>query len=283
MAKLTCRKLVFQICLIFIVTLSYSLNTHAQQILVPGEAVPTSEDQNQAEQPATVIEGSPEQGAQQGAAQQANIPVFLSVLKGNPQSGGGNLQQYQINNGESVFVEIEQPPAQFAKAQEKQALTYDAQLGQISDQIAQKVSAIQAKEQEYANEIYPSQKAPIELERQDLEKELRVLEQNRTQLEASHQGQQSQQKIESATQPPPKPLVAGGLKVQVSIKDDKLNFVVTPSGLKGPNAQQTSYQSAYGSWVQVFDDKDEKKQVWVKADPGQPPAGAVVPVQVESP
>lgn len=265
------KKILFSFFL-FILWMS---QTFAQQIIVPEgtdvtiETKPSEGQTTGSDQSTTTVVQTPE-GTAVISEEKAPVEIIMSVLKGNPSKGSGDLQQYKMNTGESIFVEVAQPPEQIEEAKKKENLVYEAKVGQVSSQISQKVSAIQDKEQEYASEIYPASRPPIELERQDLEKELRILDNQRTQIEAEQRAKEAQKKIQDANRPPPQPILRAGLKVQAIIdNNDKLSFVVVPSGLKGANAQKATLQTTFGSWVKILDAKDEASQIWVKAEPSK--------------
>lgn len=193
------------------------------------------------------------------------VVILLSVLKGNPDRGGGDLQQYRLKSGETVFVQIN-PSVESESKLSTDDLIYESRISKISDEIAQQIVAIEEKQKQFDEEIFPAERAPIEIERQTLEKQLKVMEQQRDALQSEQRVKEAEKRIEKSTMRPPKPRVAIGLTVQPVVEGEHLTFVVKPEGVKS-NAEQTTVQTGFGRWIKIYGgDRETDPQAWVKAE-----------------
>lgn len=225
----------------------------------------SAEAQNQVQPP----DQNTVQNTDQNQVYPENSEILVTVLKGNPDKGGGESQEYQIRDGEIIFVSAQQSQTAVSPVTNEE-LAYEAQMKTVSTEIANKINDIEAKQQEYNNEVFLAFQAPIDLERQAMQAELQNLQAQRDKIESEQRAKQAIKNIQKATTPPPspqKPLLASGLNVQTSIDGDTVVFSIRPKGLKGDNATKTILEAPFGQWVKVLGSEDTNgSEVWIKAE-----------------
>lgn len=195
--------------------------------------------------------------------------IELSVLRGNPDQGGGEITKYNLKSGEITFVQV--PSTDIVKNQLQQINNrynsqYSTEDSQLDRQIALKIAAIQNKQKEYYEEIYPAYRPPLELQKQQLEKELSELELQRNQIQSSERAKNNMQRNETTSVPPPPTRVASGYSIQSEItQDDQLIFTITSQGLQDKATQKT-IQAPQGQWVQLMGQgQGSESELWIKA------------------
>lgn len=204
-----------------------------------------------------------EAGNPAGKAPQNSQPIVLSIQYGK----GGGVQEYPINSGESVFIPASEPnnPTINANPQEtKESDAYRQQVGQISDQIAKKISAIQKKQQEVNNEVYPVYKTPLQIEVYNLQSDLQTLQARREQISS----QRTSKEAAKPTVPPTPPTtVASGFTVKPLVMAGKVRIVVQT---QGKNPIQTTIETGFDNWVQIFAaEKGQSQDIWAKVSASQ--------------
>lgn len=189
---------------------------------------------------------------------EAPQPLLLSIQYGK----GGSIQEYPITSGQSVFVPSTQAanPTQNVNPQEvKETDAYRQQLGVISDQIAQKITAIQKKQAELDSEVYMVYKAPLNIELMALQSDLVVLQAKRDQITSTRTAKES---LKPSQPLPPPPVVATGLNVTPTIQEGKVIIAVET---QGKNKIQTSIKAGPDQWVQIFSaEKGQSQDIWAK-------------------
>ncbi len=190
-------------------------------------------------------------------------PILLSIQYGK----GGQVQEYPISSGEAVFVPAGEPnnPSINVNPQEaKESDAYRQQMGVLSEQIAQKISLIQKKQQDVNNEVYPVYKTPLQIEVNNLQNDLTVLQARKEQLSA----QRTAKEASKPTVPPTPPTkVASGFTVTPIIASGKAKITVQT---QGKNQTQTTIEAAPDVWVQIFSaEKGQSQDIWAKVSPRQ--------------
>lgn len=205
---------------------------------------------------------NPQGSVDQQQADIAGPAIIFTVLRGSPDKGGGETQQYQINSGQTVFVKIDQKDQN-----EKVDLAYEAQVNQISNEISNKITDIQVKQKEISEEIYPAFVAPIDLDKQSMQSELENLRDQRDKMESDQKAKQASKNMQTGTVKPPRPKIAAGLNIQPNIENGGVSFDIKPKGLKGNNTTETNIQAPLGKWVKVLGKEDtDGTEIWIKAE-----------------
>lgn len=198
-----------------------------------------------------------------GKTTQKAIPIILSIQYGK----GGGVQEYPINSGESIFVPASEPnnPTINANPQEaKESDAYRQQVGQISDQIAKKISAIQKKQQDLNNEVYPVYKTPLQIEVYNLQSDLQTLQSRRDQISSQRTSKES---AKPTIPPTPPTTVASGFTVKPVVAGARVSIIVQT---QGKNPIQTTIESGFDNWVQIFAaEKGQSQDIWAKVGAAQ--------------
>lgn len=182
-------------------------------------------------------------------------PLVITVQQGKL-GAGGSSQAYPVTSGESFFIPIAgvtQPPAGV-----KPPNPEDLRSAQLAEQINNKVTQLQDKKREYDTELYIVHKAPLELERQDLERQLHLLEQEQEKLDAQKTITRVQQKRVGALQANQAPASVSGISVKAVLLDNnevQLQF----SSQQAQNVTKT----ILGSWTQI---PGVQPETWVKVN-----------------
>lgn len=170
--------------------------------------------------------------------------IVVSVRQGKL-GAGGTTQEYRVKNGESFFIAVGEvntrPPAPVQPPNAE-----DLRSAQLAEEINNKVTQLQNKQREYDTELYIVQKPPIELERQDLERQLHLLEQEQEKLDAQKTMTKVQQKRIGALQAQQQPNNVPGVTVNATLAENnavQLQFTL-PQG-------QSSAQTTLGVWTQI--------------------------------
>ncbi len=194
-----------------------------------------------------------------GAAAAVAVPLNLTVKLGAPDSDAPS-QIYQLNSGETAFVQTSAPSAAAKQTPEekREAEEYKKNLANISTAISGKITQIQNKQIAVNNELYIAQVAPLNNDLRGLQDQLNTLEQSRTKLVADHTAREA-----SRPPPPPTPApeVAAGISIRATIEKDRAVMQVITQ-----NDVESSVDAPLGQWVQVYSNEDGS-EVWAKVDP----------------
>lgn len=183
-------------------------------------------------------------------------PLTLSIRYGK----GGAIRAFRLNNGDSIFVSSAKlsSSTQEANAQGGKETEVDRQLGVLSDQIAQKITAIQKKQREIDEELFPAERPPLDVERRALERDLRLLEEKRNQLQSQKTAKDARQ---SALPVPPSPKVETGFTLKANLNGKVITLIIKPQS----SGTLTSIQSSIDQWVQIFSaEQDQEVDIWAK-------------------
>jgi hypothetical protein len=171
-------------------------------------------------------------------------PLVVSVRQGKL-GAGGTTQEYRVMSGESFFIAVGEintrPPAPVQPPNAQ-----DLRSAQLAEQINNKVTQLQNKQREYDTELYIVQRPPIELERQAIERDLHLLEQEQEKLDAQKTLTAVQQKRIGALQAQQEPNNVPGVTVKATLMENnsvQLQFTL-PKG-------QSSAQTSLGVWTQI--------------------------------
>lgn len=198
----------------------------------------------------------------EGKTAETKQPIILSIQYGK----GGGVQEYPIHSGEAVFVPATAPnnPTINANPQEaKESDAYREQVGVLSDQIAQKIAAIQKKQKEVDNEVYPVYKTPLQIEVYNLQNDLKILEARRQQVSSERT---SKEATKPTVPPIPPTKFTSGFTVKPIVSSGKVLITVQTQG-KAP--VQTTIQTGFDNWVQIFAaEAGQSQDIWAKVSPG---------------
>jgi hypothetical protein len=169
---------------------------------------------------------------------------------------GGTAQLYQVSSGESIFISVggnAQPPKSV------QPPTVHQLRGEaLSKAVQSKVTELQKKQYEYNSELYIVQKAPIELERQDLARQLHDLQNEQTKYNAQTNIIDTEKQKIGAQIAQQAPSVAAGVQVKpVLLEHNQLELQI--SG----DQSQIIIKTALGAWEQI---PGVAPETWVKVD-----------------
>lgn len=169
-------------------------------------------------------------------------PLVVLVQQGKV-GAGGSMQQYLINSGESFFVSVSgaQPPAGVQPPSPQ-----DLRAAQLAKEINAKLVQLQNKTREYDTELYTVHRAPIELERQDLQRQLMALQNEQEKMDAQKTIREVEQKKIGAYQAKLAPTAVSGITVRATLMENdqvELQF-------NSHEAQSTS-KTALDAWIQI--------------------------------
>lgn len=187
--------------------------------------------------------------------------LVLSIQYGK----GGSIQEFRLKSGEAVFVQTGKPqsPTGQPDPQAPATAAYQKQRGDISQKIADKITAIQNKQKDLDSEIFPAYRAPLALELQALERDLKLLETQRQQLESQQIAKEAQKPSQPPTPPPPTQV--RGMTVRVSITGNSASLT-----MQNPDKQASSstVQIGMNTWIQIFSaEKGQGQDIWAKVAP----------------
>lgn len=192
-------------------------------------------------------------------------PLVLSIQYGK----GGTIQEFRLKSGEAVFVPTGKPqtPANQQNPQQtKEANAYQQQLGQVSQKIADQITAIQRKQKELDTEIYPTYRAPLDVEVKALQHDLNLLEAQRNQLQSQQVAKEAQKSLQPSP-PPPTPTVATGMTVRPVLQGTAANLTIQIQGKAGA---ATTITTPINTWVQIFSaEKGQGVDIWSKVAPSE--------------
>lgn len=213
-----------------------------------------------------LISGALKAQAVQPQNQEEDQPVLiLTALRGNPQQGGGETQDYTIASGDIVFLKVSQSNDTGNKP--KIDVVYETQMNKLASQISQKVTNMEQLKSEYNTEIFPAFQPDLELDRQAQAADLRRLELERERIESDHRIKESERKMREAAARPAPTTQARGVNVQANVEDNNISFVITPKGLKSDNTIETTIQAPMGKWVKILGKEDtDGSELWIKAE-----------------
>jgi len=189
-------------------------------------------------------------------------PLILSVQYGK----GGSVREFHLNDGDSIWVSSEKPgmpAAQPQLAETPEAATYRTQLGVVSQQISEKITAIQKKQAELANELFPAEQQNIATEKTLLENELATLETRRNQLQSQQVAKES---LNPPTPPPPTPNTAEvGFSIKIALAEKSATLTLSTSG---EERGETSIEAPLNQWVRIIEaTKGQGSDIWAKISP----------------
>lgn len=183
-------------------------------------------------------------------------PLMITVQQGQL-GAGGTSQAYPVTSGEAFFIPIGamgvRPPAGVQPPNAE-----DLRSAQLAEQINFKITQLQNKKREYDTELYIVHKAPIELERQELEKQLFLLEQQQEQLDSEKTLTAVQQKRIGSLEAKQAPTTVSGVTVKAVLLDNnevQLQF-------SSPQAQSVA-KTTLGNWTQI---PGVQPETWVKVN-----------------
>lgn len=194
---------------------------------------------------------------------------LLSVMQGNPNQPGGQITQYRLKGNASTFIQVPPPNVnqnQLQQVNNRYDSPYQTESSEVNRQIARKIAAVQEKQQEYYNEIYPAYRPPLELQKQQLEQELADLELRRNQIQSAQQGKINLQRNDTSTIPAPIRTMASGFSIQSALTEDQqIEFTITSQGLNNQGSQST-IQAPPDQWVQLMPPNSAgQNEIWIKA------------------
>ncbi len=182
--------------------------------------------------------------------------MMVTVQQGKLGSGGA-AQVYQVSTGESIFIPVAgsglQPPKPV------QAPTVHQLRGEaLSKAVQAKVTELQKKQDEYNNELYIVQKAPIELERQDLARQLHDLQNEQIKYNAQTNIIDTEKQKIAAQLAQQAPNVASGVHIKpILLENNELELQISS------DQSQASIKTALGAWSQI---PGVDPETWVKVD-----------------
>jgi hypothetical protein len=192
--------------------------------------------------------------------------LWLNVQMGKKEKGG-TLKQFQLKQGETVFIPINGGLSNQPAPQQLENIGYKNALGEISEKIARKISEIEKKQKEIDAELYPAYQAPLNIEKQRLAAELLELQERKTKLVAEETVKEvvKEQNDLNLAHSAPQALVAG-LYVKPSVSGNIVNVELRSQGLKTKTSSeiQGTLETPFGQWLQV-----PNQEVWIKVEKTQ--------------
>jgi hypothetical protein len=172
----------------------------------------------------------------------------------------GGIREFRLNSGDSIFVPSGKSASPLPQTKEPDA--YQQQLGASADQIAQKIAAIQKKQKDIDDELFPAERYPLIIEKNALEQDLHQLEEKRDQLQSEKTAKDS---LKSAQSVPLPPEVETGFSLKATLTGTTITFLLKT---QGPVATETSVKASIDQWVQIFSaEQGQGVDIWAKASP----------------
>lgn len=206
------------------------------------------------------------------SAQGGQPTITLFVHQGAAIGGfGNNTQSFQIQSGETIFVQSNQPIAPYqipaSELNDQEDAAYTAKSGKISDLISHKIDQIQKTQRAMQTEIYPVYQRQTENDLQLLREniasrnagQLRDMELERNKIDSQKTAKDAIQKLN--TYPvPPQPVRVSGIHIKATLNDNNQVDLQVQSG-----STQAVMSIPLNTWTQVINQKGN--QLWVKAVP----------------
>lgn len=170
---------------------------------------------------------------------------------------GGSAQEYQIKNGETFFIpvagSVAQPPSPV-----QPPTAQDVRAEQLARAIKEKTTELQKKKYELDTELYLVHRAPLEIERQDLDRQLFLLEQEQGKFNAQKTITDTQQKRIGAMQAAQAPSTVTGVNIRpVLLENNEVQLQVNV------DQTQTSIKTTLDTWAQI---PGVQPETWVKVN-----------------
>ena len=180
----------------------------------------------------------------------------VSVQQGKL-GAGGSAQEYRVMNGETFFIPVGdagvQPPGPV-----QPPTAQDLRAEQLAKQIQAKITQLQKKKNELDNELYIVHRAPLELDRQELERQLTLLEQEQEQFDAQKTINETQQKRIGVAQASAAPRSVQGVTVKpILLENNEVQLQVNS------NQNQMSIKTTLGTWAQI---PGVQPETWVRVN-----------------
>lgn len=182
--------------------------------------------------------------------------MLVTVQQGK-MGAGGNAQIFEVGSGESIFIPVASSGLQPPKPVQPPTV-HELRGEALSKAVQAKVTELQKKQQEYNDELYIVQKAPIELERQDIARQLHDLQNEQTKYNAQTNIINTEKQKIAAQVAQQAPAVAVGVHIKpVLLENNELELQISS------DQSQTSIKTSLGAWSQI---PGVDPETWVKVD-----------------